>query len=291
MNLNQLLNEKGINPEQVLVLRHRPSEPQLNKVLPWLAIEQPNIFNAYQQTQGQKVEKAMQNAQYVASFLGREAGKALYVGLYEVKGWTPLTFQEFNQRPEAMELFRSGMKQVTEAEDRPSILWFHLELTDFYSSWSGKLVVNWPGKELSWWRWANRNEFSIHAVHEESLLDAAMPDWDEINLNWDELQLLPKKWQGALQQWRGIYFIFDVSDGKGYVGSATGDDNILGRWNNYAASGHGGNQMLKNRNPKDFRFSILQLVSPSMIPKDVIQIENTWKERLHTRHPFGLNDN
>ena len=51
MNLNQLLNEKGINPEQVLVLRHRPSEPQLNKVLPWLAIEQPNIFNAYQQTQ------------------------------------------------------------------------------------------------------------------------------------------------------------------------------------------------------------------------------------------------
>ena len=72
----------------------------------------------------------------------------------------------------------------------------------------------------------------IHAVHEESLLDAAMPDWDEINLNWDELQVLPKKWQRALQQWRGIYFIFDVSDGKGYVGSATGDDNILGRWKN-----------------------------------------------------------
>jgi hypothetical protein len=37
MNLNDLLLGKAIDPKQVLVLRHRPWEPRLHKVLPWLA--------------------------------------------------------------------------------------------------------------------------------------------------------------------------------------------------------------------------------------------------------------
>jgi len=60
MNLNDLLRGKGIDPRHVLVLRHRPNEPELNKVLPWLAAEEPGVFNAYQQTQGERVERAMQ---------------------------------------------------------------------------------------------------------------------------------------------------------------------------------------------------------------------------------------
>jgi len=54
MDLNDLFQKKGIDPQQVLVLRHRPSEPEINKVLPWLAAEKPVVFNAYQQTQGEK---------------------------------------------------------------------------------------------------------------------------------------------------------------------------------------------------------------------------------------------
>jgi len=94
-----------------------------------------------------------------------------------------------------------------------------------------------------------------------------------------------------LSQWRGVYYIFDTSDGKGYVGSAYGDKNLLGRWLNYAASGHGDNSLLRERDPQNFRFSILQLVAPVMDPTDVIQLESRWKERLHTRAPYGLNDN
>jgi len=67
-----------------LVLRHRPSEPEINKVLPWLAAEKPVVFNAYQQTQGEKFEKAFQGAAYVASFVGYQPGKALFVGLYSI---------------------------------------------------------------------------------------------------------------------------------------------------------------------------------------------------------------
>jgi len=90
---------------------------------------------------------------------------------------------------------------------------------------------------------------------------------------------------------RGIYYIFDTSAEKGYVGSAYGADNLLGRWQNYATSGHGGNRLLKQRDPHQFRFTILELVAPNMEADEVIRLESTWKERLHTRQPHGLNDN
>ena len=87
------------------------------------------------------------------------------------------------------------------------------------------------------------------------------------------------------------YLIYDTSDRMGYVGSAYGKGNLLGRWENYGASGHGGNKLLLERQHENFRFTILQRVSPDMETDEVIRIENTWKQRLHTRHPFGLNDN
>jgi len=47
MNLNDLLMGKGIDPQHVLVFRHRPNAPELNKVLPWLAAERPNVFQTF----------------------------------------------------------------------------------------------------------------------------------------------------------------------------------------------------------------------------------------------------
>ena len=70
MLLNDLLVDKGFDPTQVIVFRHQPQEPQLRKVLPWLAADKPDLFNAYQQTQVPRVEKAMLKARYVASFIG-----------------------------------------------------------------------------------------------------------------------------------------------------------------------------------------------------------------------------
>jgi hypothetical protein len=289
MNLNDLLITKSIDPERVLVFRHRPFEPGLNKVLPWLAAERPDVFNAYQQTQGKRVEKAMTSAAYVASFIRHETGKALFIGLYSIGGSKPLTRKKFWKVPANIEMKAFGMRGFTQEDSRSSILWFDLAPTEFYASWKGKLIVDWP--QRAWWRRAHRNKIPILAVLEDSALDAAMPEWDEIAFNWEELGVLPTRWKSALSQWRGIYYIFDTSDGKGYVGSAYGASNILGRWLNYAASGHGGNRLLRKRDPRRFRFTILQRVSPDMDPNDVIRLEGTWKERLNTRPPYGLNDN
>ena len=52
-----------------------------------------------------------------------------------------------------------------------------------------------------------------------------------------------------------------------------------------------GMTQLRKRDPKNFRFTMLQRVSPDMEADDVLRLESTWKERLHTRQPFGLNDN
>jgi hypothetical protein len=35
----------------------------------------------------------------------------------------------------------------------------------------------------------------------------------------------------------------------------------------------------------------LQRVSPDMDAADIIALEGSWKQRLHTRQPHGLNDN
>jgi hypothetical protein len=234
---------------------------------------------------------AMTGVGYIASFIGQEAGKATFIGLYSIGESKPLYYDKYWKVPANVELKSFGMKGFT-GEKRSSVLWFDLELMlDFYASWKGKLIISWPPPELSWWRRADRNEFPIHAILEDNVLDAAMPRWDEIKLTWDDLRILPKNLESALSHWRGIYDIFDTSDGKGYIGSAYGKDNILGRWQNYATRGHGGNRLLRKRDPRNFQFTILERVSPDMKDSDMIRLESSWKERLHTRKPYGLNDN
>lgn len=299
MNLNDMLRSEGIDPEIVVVFRHRPVERELQKVLPWLAVERPELFNAYQQTQGStRVENSLKRLVgngYVASFIGHEPGRALFVALYKIESSSPLTSAEFRAASVYQELNSFGgtiwFTEEMANQGRATVEWFNLTATDFYSSWKGKLVVNWPPPERSWWRRAQNNDFSIHAIREESAFDAGMPEWDEINLTWEELKILPTRWKQLMSQWRGIYYIFDVSDCKGYVGSAYGESNLIGRWENYGATGHGGNKLLRNRDPVNFRFSILQRVSPDLAVSDVVRIETSWKERLHTYAPQGLNDN
>ncbi len=121
MTLNDLLTDKGIEPGRVLVLRHRPHEPELNKVLPWLAAEKPDLFNAYQQSQRARLESVMQRMQgagYAASFIGYSPGKALFIGLYEIVSSKPLTREQYWQLPANIELRKFGMRGFSEEDSR-----------------------------------------------------------------------------------------------------------------------------------------------------------------------------
>ncbi len=161
MNLNDLLRGRNLDPRCVLVLRHRPHEPELNRVLPWLAAEKHDLFNAYQQSPGERLENTMLSMVgegYVASFIGRQPGQALFVGLYCIAGSRSLTYEEYWQIPAIQELKRLGMAGWTPEEHRSSVAWFDLAPAAFYPEWKGRLSVGWPPPERSWWRRAHRNE-------------------------------------------------------------------------------------------------------------------------------------
>lgn len=288
ITFNDLLEKVDLTPKEVLIMRHRPTEPGLRKVLPWYAAERPKLFNAYQQAQaGKNAEAALAKATYLAAFLGDQPGIAHFVGLYRNNGSKTVSKKEYWAVRENQELHRAGMSA---ASLRANALWFDLQLLDLFSQWQGKLVIKWTGLERAWYRWAHRNQFPVQAILETSTFSEEMPRWNDLVLNWHQLHVLPSKWSSALSHWRGIYLIFDTSDGQGYVGSAYGNQNILGRWRNYAVTGDGGNKALKKRDPDNFRFSILERVSPDLDAADVIRIEASWKTRMHTRE-FGLNEN
>lgn len=169
-------------------------------------------------------------------------------------------------------------------------LYFDLERCEPLAEWWGRPIYKSPPPDRSWYRWADRNTLEIDATCERTRFAERVPDWDKLVLTRTDLEAMPRASQAVLAQWRGVYFIADETDGKGYVGSAYGTDNILGRWQAYARTGHGGNVGLRERSYHPLRFSILQRVSPDMNPADVIALEASWKRRLHTRD-LGLNRN
>ena len=286
IELNDLLGKVEIDPEHTMVMRHRPTEPKLRAALGWFAEEEPEVYNAYQRIHGERVEKSLSKAKHLASFIGHEPSKALFVGLYAVRTGERIAVSQWRKRPENQRLLALGHREPK----RTHVRWFDLELTENLAPWKGRMVVSWSGIERSWWRWASRNVLTVSAIHEESALVRRMPEWTELVLSWAELKMSPRSWRAVLSQWRGVYLILDRLSGKGYVGSAYGPENIMTRWTHYADTGHGGNVELKRLDPQHFQFAILERVSPDMPADEVIRIEGTWKNRLGTRD-CGLNRN
>lgn len=122
------------------------------------------------------------------------------------------------------------------------------------------------------------------------------PGYDNIDLAWSDLKRILSKdvWITALQNQKGVYLLTDSSNGKMYVGSAYGDFMLLGRWQSYARSGHGGNVELRKLEfehiRKYFRYSILEIFKASTSDERIIERETWWKEILQTRR-FGYNAN
>ena len=288
LDFNTLLNQIDLDPAETLIVRHAPIEKSLNRVLPWLVIERPDLWLAYQRIQWETLEKAMTKGRYIASFIGQEPIVATFAGLYEIGEWEALDLEGYRAFPGNQELEGLGMSGRT--EEQGDCLAFDLEPLDLYTEWVGRLTIEWPKPHQQWWRWAGRGKFPVATIEAESRFVRGLPDWKNLVLSWNELQTLPGSWQAALGQWRGIYFIYDTVRTAGYVGSAYGSDNILGRWMNYAKTGHGGNRQLRKGNPSNLVFSILQRTSPDLEAGDVVALETSWKERLHTRE-FGLNMN
>ncbi len=289
--LNAFLNDAGIPIASTLIMRHTPTERGLLRRLSIWVEENPKMYNDYQSNQNIREETMLSRAKYLASFIGQRVGEALFVGIYKVDGWKEIRVAQFCEMDVVKELYGYGNRP----KQKEYVKWFNLQLMPEMAKLKGKLVVCWPpppaGRTFA--RWAAPNTFPVKAIHAENVLIPPMRPWHEVVYEWAELKVLPASWSATLKQWRAIYLVHDVHDGKNYVGSAYGEENLDARWAIYAANGHGGNMELRGRDPNNFRFSILELVSQSMPKEEVEAKESSWKRRLHTLvpDPSGLNRN
>jgi hypothetical protein len=213
LTLNRLLEDSGIDLRQVLVFRHRPWEPALNRVFDRIVSQRHDLFDCYQDTHGARTEAALRKAKYVASFIRYRPGQALFVGLYEVLTQRKLTIAEYQSRPLHRELMAMGMTGHKSSDGREHVIEFAMRRSDWQRAWCERLIIEWPGLERSWCRWADRDTFPVYAIAEKSCLIEPVPAWDEIIVDWRDLKTLPDNWAAALSQWRGIYLIIDQSDG------------------------------------------------------------------------------
>jgi len=218
-----LLTKNDLDPKKILVLRHSPKERSLREVFTTLVTLQHDAFNTYQSVQTLKVEKQMGGATHVAAFYGLRNELAMFIGLYEQRGSRTITQADFEAMPAYQALVGFGMGEATE-EDRPTMLHFSLQEMEEFRHLQGRLVVRWPKPPVQWSRWADRH-FPIHAIHEENLLQERIGAWDEISLTCATIKLCPPSWIKTLSGYRGIYFIFDRTLRKGYVGAAYGSEN------------------------------------------------------------------
>lgn len=288
MEFNTLLAEAGIDPKRVVVMRHQPSEPRLRKELRRIAWDDEASLIDYQSSHRPNTEKALASADYIASFLADGSARAIFVGLFKITHREPMISTTWLENPRLKALTDFGSDVLL---NRDEVIWFHQQRVPFHDAWKGCLVIAWPPPERSWYRWAHRNRFEVLHIHEEQALIPRLEDWDELVFDWEKLTKLHTRHAHMLESWRGIYLIRDLSDGKAYVGAAYGADNLLGRWREYGRSGHGQNILLRQRDHRNFQFSILERLPETADARQVIERERRWKLRLGTAAPQGLNLN
>ena len=105
-----------------------------------------------------------------------------------------------------------------------------------------------------------------------------------------------REWHQRLGAVAGVYLVLDTLTGRQYVGSASGEHGVLGRWKSYAESGHAGNKQLRELVDADksaldrLQFSILQTLDRSLTRREVLAFELLHKTKLGSR-AHGLNSN
>lgn len=167
-----------------------------------------------------------------------------------------------------------------------------------FKKYVGRLIVKFKNKAQTMIRNAESviDECYVYQILPDTFDNDLFPGYEKVNISWWELKRVLEKdtWKTALQNQKGVYLLTDTSNGKMYVGSAYGENRILGRWKAYVDTGHGGNVGLKQLSFEHiklyFRYSILDIFKPTTDDQIIIDRENWWKDVLQTRK-FGYNEN
>lgn len=187
---------------------------------------------------------------------------------------------------------------------------YELTLMDDYKEYRKRLIVklkNPIGRDLY-----NRLYKNIQDTLEPEVYEIApntklghFPGYQNVTLSHPQMQQIISRnepsWKQALMNVKGVYVITDLSNGKLYIGSASGNtDGIWQRWSDYANIENltGGNKLLneikldkgKDYIINNFQYSILEIFDTKTKANTIINRENYWKNVFCTRK-HGMNFN
>ncbi|WP_157733440.1 GIY-YIG nuclease family protein [Antarctobacter heliothermus] len=283
----EILMARGIQTHETAVVLHRPSEPGLRGAMAHIIQNRREIFEAYQSFHSKTATATLRRRAKMLSFAETEPGEMVFVGFYAAEFVGQRPSAEINLDPSVLALHRDYGMDLWREADNESQPWFDVKLLPEMADLAGRLRIRTP-EGRAYVRLAENLDAEVISIERASRYSPPFPGWRKLCLKTEDVRFLPNAWATRLREWRGIYLIVDESDGARYVGSAYGAENILGRWQQHCAGEVGVTVELERRDTSFFRFSILERVSPDMPPEDIIAIEHTWMERLHTRQ-FGLN--
>jgi hypothetical protein len=151
-----------------------------------------------------------------------------------------------------------------------------------------QLVIGWGRGALAWVQLAAGKPKPVIELARQH--DPSFPGFSSFQSSVDDLVELPPTWLEVLRSVKGVYLLVDTDSGSQYIGSAKGQDSLLGRWEAYANGGDGGDVGLRAVGRRQYQVSVLEVFG-STTPDDTIErIESNWKNKLMTRQ-FGLNRN
>ncbi len=281
MNLLDYLRvvRQDIWSQKVKLVRHADADWDLDALL------RCGGFDEYQSRQSTDVF----NCDFIVSFIGERGARSRFVGVYKVG----------SKRPAKSVPLPEGFMYPTMGTT--SLYHYDLDELSEFNALRDRLVIDWGASTRSWHQWLK--DKPVIELRPRGFV-REFSGYDDVLLRSDELKQIVQHpdanrlWHTMLGGVAGVYLIVDTSEGSGqqYIGSAYGEEGILGRWKTYVTSKHGGNKRLKELlavepdRHASFSFSILRTLSRSLTQKEVIAVENHYKRKLGTR-AFGLNDN
>lgn len=150
-------------------------------------------------------------------------------------------------------------------------------MTDF-SSLEGRLVVSWIGDRRVYQYWTRGNKGDKLNDKYVILIDDGLKrnnqkfiSYQDVVLSYDDLchVVEDKEWINKLSAVNCIYSIVDKQTGRQYIGQTANKLGILGRWREYAKTGHGGDVELIKLLEQDcyyakkyFQWTILETLPP-----------------------------
>jgi len=211
-------------------------------------------------------------------------------------GQITLGFFRINSNDDLWLLFHAG--KITKDLNILDGVGYEYEILPEYQKYFGRLIIKFKNKSQTMIRYAESviNDCEVVQILPDIFDNDIFPGYDKVNVSWEELSRLISKeiWKTALQNQKGVYLITDISNGKMYVGSAFGENMILGRWQSYIKTGNGGNVELKKLSfdyiKQNFKYSILDIFKSTVDDQLIIAKESWWKSVLQTRE-FGYNKN